>query len=274
MQFTIDTERCISCGLCVQDCPVGAITMGKVPRLTGAQRCIRCQHCLAICPTGALSILGVDPDHCTLLKGNLPDPEKLANLIQGRRSVRAYKEENVPPAVIDYLLDIVRHAPTGVNAQQVLLTVMDKRDAVLALREEIYARIAQTKADDAPSDFTKKYLMQATKMWKKKNQDIIFRGAPHFLVASAPRSAPCPVQDTHIALSYFELMAQAMGLGTLWDGMLTWCIKTIFPDIRVRLNIPEDHQIGYAMLFGIPSVTYRRTVQRGPANVNRVTWKT
>ena len=272
MEFMIDEKKCIQCGLCALDCPMGVITMDKPPRLTKEKHCIRCQHCLAVCPTGALSILGKNPADSTPLKGNLPDPEKLSVLMRGRRSVRSYKEEDVDQATIQTLLDTVWHAPTGVNSRQVLFTVMDKRASVLALREEIYERLAQTKAGDAPTDFAKKYLLRATRAWARKKQDLIFRGAPHFLVTSTPRTAPCPIQDTHIALSHFDLMAQAMGIGTLWNGMLTWCIGTIFPDIRTRLHIPKDHQIGYTMLFGIPSITYRRTVQHGPAKVNRVDW--
>ena len=39
-----------------------------------------------------------------------------------------------------------------------------------------------------------------------------------------------------------------------------------------KLGIPEDHHIGYMMVFGKPAIKYHRTVQRGDAQVNRVTW--
>ena len=98
---------------------------------------------------------------------------------------------------------------------------------------------------------------------------MIFRGAPHLILASAPQASPCPVQDTHIALTTFQLIAHAKGVGTVWDGMVMMAISLI-PGLASRLGIPEDHSIGYAMVFGEPAVEYHRTVQRGPANVNVV----
>lgn len=79
--------------------------------------------------------------------------------------------------------------------------------------------------------------------------------------------------DTHIFLSYFELMAQSMGLGTLWNGMVKEALDKVLPDVRERLGVPADHVIGYAMLFGRSAVTYQRTVERGPANINMITGK-
>jgi nitroreductase len=113
------------------------------------------------------------------------------------------------------------------------------------------------------------YIGMAVEMWKKDGMDIIFRDAPHLLITSAPKDAPCPVQDTHIALTTFQLMAHARGVGTLWDGMVMMALSLI-PSLASRLGIPENHTVGYAMVFGEPAVEYHRTVQRGPASVNIV----
>jgi nitroreductase len=77
------------------------------------------------------------------------------------------------------------------------------------------------------------------------------------------------VQDTHIALTTFQLLAHARGVGTVWDGMFMMALA-VCPELRTRLGIPEDHQLGYAIVFGEPAVEYHRTVQRGPALVNVV----
>jgi len=42
------------------------------------------------------------------------------------------------------------------------------------------------------------------------------------------------------------------------------------PETRQRLGIPEEHVIGYVMSFGRPALQFHRTVQHGPATVNRV----
>ena len=73
-----------------------------------------------------------------------------------------------------------------------------------------------------------------------------------------------------IALSYFELFAQTLGVGTVWDGLAKWAINDLLPEFRTRLGIPDDHVIGYAMAFGKPAVQYARTVQYGPPQVHRV----
>ena len=86
------------------------------------------------------------------------------------------------------------------------------------------------------------------------------------IVANA-KNATCVEQDPLIYLSYFELMAQARGIGTLWCGLLYWCLRDVLPDFLPRLGIPDTHQLGYAMLFGYPSINYRRTVETRSALV-------
>jgi nitroreductase/NAD-dependent dihydropyrimidine dehydrogenase PreA subunit len=270
IQFRVDEERCIQCGECAADCPAGIILMDGYPKITDELRCYRCQHCLAICPTGAVSVLGCDPDESTRLSGNLPEPERLITLVKGRRSVRRYAEHELPRSLIDDLLAAAWHAPTGVNSQSVLFTIVRKKAVMDRLRQEVMEQLGKIEDDGKlPEGLVGRYLGAAIQGWREEGKDIIFRGAPHLLLTSAPRNSPCPVQDTHIALTTFQLLAQAHGVGTVWDGMFMMALA-LLPDLPSRLGIPEEHLIGYAMLFGEPAVEYQRTVQRGPAAVNVV----
>lgn len=270
IDFRVDEERCIQCGECAADCPAGIIAMDGYPKITDEARCYRCQHCLAVCPTAAVSVLGKDPEASVPLAGNLPDPGQLEILIKGRRAVRRYTGRDLAPALIDELLEIAWHAPTGVNSQAVLFTVVREGKVLARLRDEVLAGLTGLKeAGRLPEGFVGQYMGMAVKAWREEGRDIIFRGAPHLLLTSAPKNSPCPVQDAHIALATFQLIAHARGVGTVWDGLFMMALA-LLPDLASRLGIPEDHLLGYAMVFGEPAVEYHRTVQRGPARVNVV----
>ena len=90
----IDENKCIHCGLCINDCIANSLEFdeNKIPRFAqgGENRCIKCQHCLAICPVGALSILDKNPDDSNLVLKEY-NSDELLNLIQSRRSVRKFK---------------------------------------------------------------------------------------------------------------------------------------------------------------------------------------
>jgi nitroreductase len=232
--------------------------------------CYRCQHCLAICPTGAVSILGLKPTGSRPLSGNLPDPDTLENLIRQRRSVRRYKPENLEPELLQRLLDVAWNAPTGRNSRDVLFTVVDDRQKLASLRDEVMEGLGRMVREDRLPEGLE-FFGGIVRLWEESRIDILFRDAPHLLIASAPSHSASPVPDCLIALSYFELFAQSMGVGTLWNGLTKWTVNDLLPETRLRLGIPEDHVVGYAMSFGRPAFRFSRTVQRGPANVHRVT---
>lgn len=271
MNFRVDEERCIQCGECAADCPAGVITMDGLPQFNEEGGCFACQHCLAVCPVGAVSICGKDPDASQPLAGAFPTSSQMAVLIKGRRTVRRYREqEDVAEALIDELLNVSCYAPTGINNQGVLFTVVKTRAVMDTLRQEVIDRVGRLKESGGlPEGWVGRYMAGAVKAWEEGRRDLIFRGAPHLLITSAPKAAPCPVQDTLIALTTFQMLAHTHGLGTVWDGMVMM-VLSLLPELTERLGIPEDHQVGYAMAFGWPAVEYHRTVQRGPAQVNVV----
>jgi ferredoxin len=56
--YSIDEKKCPNCGLCIKNCPVGAITPQgkKQPVLLNKELCIRCGACLDVCRLGAVKV--------------------------------------------------------------------------------------------------------------------------------------------------------------------------------------------------------------------------
>jgi len=51
----INEDLCVSCGVCVDDCPVGAITLKEDQKaIINEDECIRCGRCHDVCPQEAV----------------------------------------------------------------------------------------------------------------------------------------------------------------------------------------------------------------------------
>ncbi len=273
LNFTIDVETCIGCGQCASDCPAMIISMETaIPVIAQdlEQFCISCLHCVAICSEGSVSILGSGPDDGLVLNsGGLPETKQLELLIKGRRSVRNYQDKNVDPELIEKMLEVAWHAPSGHNDRGLLYTLVNDKGVLYDLREEAFAGLLKLIEEDKLPEGMEMFV-DIIEAWEKSAMDILFRGAPHLLVVSSSKESASPLQDCIIALTTFELYAQGMGVGTIWNGLATLTIRELVPALKKRLGIPEDHSLGYVMGFGYPAVQYERSIDRGKPEVNRV----
>ena len=270
-QFELNKEKCIKCGLCAKDCFTKALKQNEegYPTMNDPLKCIECQHCFAICPQGAISIMGKNPENSSEIKNINSD--ELLSLIQSRRSVREYKQENVSKETIQKLKDMLNYTPTGCNNHKLHFSFIEDIETMDDFRLKVNSKITSL-ITKKPMEFL---LGKLKKFAKYKNaflngEDIIFRGAPHLVVVSAPINAPTPTPDGLIALSYFELYANSLGLGTLWCGFCQTALK-LFPDLNEYLRIPEGYQPIYVMLFGYSNINYKRTIQPNPYTYTTIT---
>ena len=227
----------------------------ETPRFSadGKQICIHCQHCIAICPTGALSIDGVHASDCPAA-GELPEVEKIENLIRQRRSIRRFAKEPLPQEILEHLKNALHWTPTGCNNHGLQFFIAGR------------AEIAEFKA---VSDRWVRFLIKSGIMglllprYRRyfkdvlAGADVIYRNAPYLIIVMAPKKAPCCKTDQVIALTQFDMLAQSLGVGTCWCGFAEYAFRLI-PKLRKMIGCPKDHVVGGAMLFGKPSVEYQR----------------
>jgi len=268
----IDAEKCNKCGMCTEECPANLIRIveeGDIPSwVKGAEPwCINCGHCVAICPPGALELSSMPVDKCIPIAKELqPTPEQIEQFLKSRRVVRAYKEEPVEHERLVKLLDIARYAPSGHNEQPVQWLVIEKREDVeeLARITIDWLRELIEKDPDLARKLAAKALVRA---WDS-GSDRITRRAPHLIIAHA-REDLVVHGDCHIALTYLELAAHSMGIGTCWSGYVQ--LGAIYSPILLQaLHLPEGHASYGAMVIGYPKYKFTRIPMRNDA---QVTWR-
>lgn len=259
----VDAAKCIHCGMCVKDCIVNCLQFNaeKIPGYIdgGEKICVGCQHCMAICPKGALSFGGKNPDDSEPV--NNWDSAALLNLMKSRRSFRSYKNQDVPKEKLDKLIEMLAYPPTGGNVDTLHFSIISSVEKMRALSKLTYEKIA---AMQNPSP-TMKFLLDKY----NAGEDFIYRDAAALAAVSVNLSkaiAGCENADPIIALTYLELYAQSLGLGTLWcDAALT--VAQNISEVKNFLEIPQDYTLNYTLLLGVPAIKYKRTVQRDAANV-------
>ena len=284
-KFVVDKSKCIKCGKCIYVCSGMVLQFGKdgYPEMKDFERfgwrgCWRCEHCLAVCPKGAISIFGKKPED------SLPPPnddmgEQMSRLLVNRRSCRRYLDKNVEPQIIDKILKALESAPTGGNSCNVEYTIIDDKDRVKAIRDIAYQDMEEKARNhiytSSFSDFYYKKMKESEKT--VRNGDLLFCGAPHLFIAHEKcvgKWADDSRVNCDVATTYFELISNSYGLGTIIMSYPAEVLNELSSKAREMLNIPKDHYTKLIVGFGYPEIKYARGVQKERKNkIHRYTDK-
>ena len=265
-----EKEKCSRCGLCMRDCLGGTIVRDEAgyPTIPKPEFCIDCGHCYAICPQGAVNFHGRSAEGT--FNSPLPLPEQMEALLKQRRSCRFYKPDPIAPEKMKKLKEILHYSPTGCNDHRLIFSIAEDPAEMEAVRSLVSKRLKTFIKTGIPG-----LILPASKRYFSlidEGYDVIFRGAPHFVLVSTPSFAPCSGWDAKIALSYFDTYAQSLGLGTCWCGFGVWAYRLI-PSLRRKLKLPFFYKVDAMMLFGEPAVTYQRPTAPEPMRIDPIRFK-
>jgi len=271
--FTIDQEKCRRDGLCVAECPAKLIELiGKegfpTPIAQAEEFCINCGHCVSICPHGALSLKTMTPEDCPPVRKELSlNPEHCEHFLRSRRSIRNFKEKQVPRKILTKLIEIARYAPTGSNTQPVHWLVIKNTKEVKRLAGLVadWMRFLLSTGDEYALTA---HLDRVVAAWDK-GIDRILRNAPHLIVAHGLSTLTPSQTSCIIALTYLELAAPSFGLGTCWAGYFNGAAN-FYPPLQEALALPQDHLPYGSMMIGYPKYSYQRMPIR---NEPEITWR-
>ena len=265
----VNEQTCTKCGVCVSTCQLGFIDMkeGEYPcQVSESERCATCGICAAICPNGSIEHqympLETLPSINPSLKVNF---DQMSQLLKSRRSIRAYKNTPVPREVLTSLIDAVRYAPTAGNMQEVKWLVIDDAERLKRLREVgakfwIESLKKVPNYDEVVDIFIKR---------KESGYDIIFHSAPAVVVTYAEENNTMASIDCTIALSYFDLAANSVGLGCCWLGFFSFDANN-YPPIKEMIALPDGYQFYGCMTVGYPKYHFSRIPLR---NSSDITWR-
>lgn len=247
----VDKDLCIGCALCKNDCPVNNIMIKDKKAVIKSQGCIKCGHCEAICPKAAITLTGFSEETIDIKENSTLEPNKLLMALKTRRSVRKFKESEVPLKIIKQIIEAGRITPTAKNAQNVSYIVLGKD-------KEKYERVAVK--------FFRR-IQSVVKLWMKDAREVTID--ENFFFKKAPVSIMILSKDKvsgSLAASNMALMAESHGLGVFYSGFFTEVVNHS-RKLKNFLSLKRGDKVVTTLVIGYPNVKYRRTTKKEDAVV-------
>jgi nitroreductase/NAD-dependent dihydropyrimidine dehydrogenase PreA subunit len=270
--FTVDAEKCNKDEICVKACPTKVIRFNSQEELPEPTEdfenyCLACGHCVAVCPTGAFGMSWLSPGECMPVdKKKTLTREQAEQFLRSRRSIRNFKEKPVEREKLEKLLEIACFAPSARNNQLWYWTVVEDPDDV-----KRYAGLVidwmRSAIEQYPKQAEARGLPRVVAAWDA-GEERICRGAPHVIVVHGDKDYGFGAEDGALALSYLELFAPPLGLGSCWGGYFYSAVNA-YPPLFEALGLPAEHRAFGAVMVGYPRFRYQRLPLR---NRPRVAW--
>ena len=167
---------------------------------------------------------------------------EIIKAMKERRSIRKYKSEQIKDTELEQILEAGLYAASGRGQQATKLVVVQDKDTIARLSK---MNAAVMGADTDP-----------------------FYGAPVILIVLSKRDWPCKVYDGSCSMENMMLMANDLGLGSVWIHRAKEEFETDWgKNLLKSLGINEEYEgIGH-LAIGYPAIS---NPNPAPRKENRV----
>jgi nitroreductase len=238
---------------------------------------------MAICPTGAIEIHGrtLSPEDLFDLpeRKNAANYDQMLALLQRRRSVREFKNEDVSKDMTERILIAARTAPMGLPPSDVNVLILDSQSKSLAFAKDFCDYLEGMKWLVSPwflalmrpfwgkaNDEMFRYFMQPlfriyTEEMKKGNNLVNYDAPLAMYFYGSPFTDPA---DPIVAATYAMIAGESLGLGTCMLGAVHPFIQNGAKARKFREvhGIKYPSREGVFVIFGHPAVKYKKGIRR------------
>jgi nitroreductase len=165
---------------------------------------------------------------------------ELEEAIKGRRSIRAFKPQDVPEETVEKLIDAARHAPSAGNIQPWEFVIARKQD----IKKKLAQAAHQLFVEEAP------VVIVVCANETRSSMGYGIRGETLYCI-----------QDTAAATQNILLTAYSLGLGTCWVGAFNE------NEAKKALKTPDGIRTVAMIPVGYPN---KAPSQRGRRPLNQI----
>jgi nitroreductase len=183
--------------------------------------------------------------------------EVIQNILT-RRSVRAYKEEQISDTDLNTILEAAKFAPSGMGKQSWHFTAVQNKEKLEKLISAIKEALLTSPIE------------QFKKMGENPNFNP-FYNAPTIVITAYDRSSLTKVSDCAAALENIFLAAHSLNIGSCWIHILA--LTGDDPKVRAiltELGIPEDYEVSGTATLGFSSKEQPKAAPRKEGTVTIV----
>jgi nitroreductase len=253
----IDYEKCSNCNNCLF-CPLFRKDreQNKIVHVDNPKfQCNLCGQCIARCPEDAILYKGLGE---ALTYDGIKKPETIASydtifkFLAANRSIRLYKKKKVPHEMLKKVFEAMSRAPTGDNRRLERFTILSDREKIKKLNDAVLEVLLSN------PEGNEKYIFLFQLISRVFYSPVYF-DAPHVIFVDSEEDSEIEANNIGIIITYGRLAAQALGLGTCWNGWTQIAMRNN-PQIKELANL-KGNMMG-AFIIGYPAIKFVRSPPR------------
>jgi nitroreductase len=160
------------------------------------------------------------------------------NTILSRRSIRAYKSEQIREEELETIIKAAKYAPSAINEQCWHFTVIQNKEIL----NKVNTACKQAMIESGNKMFAER---------AKDESFSIFYNAPTLIIISGDEKAIAPQVDCALAMENTFISAEALGIGSCWiHAVVNLLSSENGKTLRQEFQIPEGFTPYCAAAFG------------------------
>ena len=266
--ISIDTQKCILCGICIKVCHEHCMHINDKKLHIDSQYCSTCTQCIAVCPHQALSWNGSPPE--VFDKALYPQSNQVAELFKQRRTNRDFAQGKIDRSILEEITGYAAYAPThNFSFRAVIIddeAIIDWVDKILyqysmkiyrlLFKHGIFHFLIRKLLPFHEYEYLK--ALPKLKIIKKRKKGFKTKPAAIILLVGDKR-IPLSVESAQYAIYNIDLYAQSKGLAVrnLGGNVVVFNKNHEF---RGKLGLEKTEKVFGILTIGYPAITFSNKV--------------